>query len=93
MPSRPRRPHAHRPCWRRLNINRRATVVAIRAVTDLPGMRCFYAGNAFSSPAARAGVRGVHLGDDLLGAAEIVERTLVLAPAREEVPSRLDRRP
>jgi hypothetical protein len=61
-----------------MNINRRATVEAIRAVTDLPGMTCFYAGNAFSSPAARTGVPGVHLGDDLLAAAEVVERTLVL---------------
>jgi hypothetical protein len=41
-------------------------------------MTCFYAGNAFSAPAARAGVPGVHLGDDLLAAAEVVERTLVL---------------
>jgi methanogenic corrinoid protein MtbC1 len=60
-----------------MNINRRATVESIRAVTELPGMTCFYAGNAFSSPAARAGVPGVHLGDDLLAAAEVVERTLV----------------
>jgi hypothetical protein len=56
-------------------------------------MTCFYAGNAFSSAAARAGVPGVHLGDDLLAAADVVERTLVLAPDPEEVPSRFDRRP
>jgi DNA-binding transcriptional MerR regulator len=71
-----------------MNINRRATVESIRAVSEVPGMTCFYAGNAFASPSARAGLPGVHLGDDLLAAVELVERELPLPSDREEEHSR-----
>ena len=63
-----------------MNINRRATVESIRAVSELPGMTCFYAGNAFASTAARTGVPGIHLGEDLLAAADLVERKLAFPP-------------
>lgn len=59
-----------------MNINRRAAVESIRAVDQLGGVTCFYAGNAFASPAARAGVPGTHLGDDVLEAVDLVDRAL-----------------
>ena len=39
-------------------------------------MRVFFAGDGFASPAARRGVPGIYLGDDVLAAIDIVERTL-----------------
>lgn len=63
-----------------MNINRRAAVESIRAVAQLDGVTCFYAGNAFASPAARAGVPGIHLGEDILEAADLLDREL--APER-----------
>ena len=66
-----------------MNINRRAAVESIRAVAEIEGVTCFYAGNAFSSPAARAGVPGIHLGADVLEAVGILERELRSGPSEQ----------
>jgi DNA-binding transcriptional MerR regulator len=57
-------------------VTRRAAVEAIEAVEALPGIRAFYAGDAFVTPAARKGVAGVYLGEDVVEAAPVLERTL-----------------
>lgn len=57
-------------------VTRRAATQAIDAVDALPGVRAFYAGDAFVTPAARRGVSGVYLGDDLVEAALVLERAL-----------------
>jgi len=58
------------------NVTRRAAVDSLRAVDRLSGVRAFYAGDAFASPASRRGIPGTHLGDDLVAAAEILESEL-----------------
>lgn len=62
--------------------NRRAAVQALVAASALPGVLVFYAGDAFATASARKGVPGIHLGDDLLEAATIVERELGRSRAR-----------
>jgi MerR family transcriptional regulator, light-induced transcriptional regulator len=68
------------------NVTRRAAVEAIAAAAAVPGVRAFYAGDAFSSPASRRNVPGTFLGDDVVGALETMEsaspdRRRSLAPA------------
>jgi hypothetical protein len=46
---------------------------AIAAADALPGVRAFYAGDAFVAPSARKDVRGIYLGEDLVEAALVVE--------------------
>jgi len=55
---------------------RRPAIEAIEAAARLPGVRAFYAGMGFAPPAARKDVPGTWLGDDVLEAAVILERTL-----------------
>ena len=57
-------------------VTRRAAVKAIDAVDALPGVRAFYAGDAFATPAGRKGVSGVYLGDDVVDAALVLEQAL-----------------
>ncbi len=57
-------------------VTRRAAIEAIEAVDALSGVRAFYAGDAFVTPAARKGVGGVYLGEDLVDAGVLLERTL-----------------
>jgi len=52
-------------------------VESIVAVHALPGVQALYGGAAFSAPAARRGVPGVYLGEDIVQAAEILERSLL----------------
>ncbi|MDQ4037990.1 MAG: MerR family transcriptional regulator [Actinomycetota bacterium] len=54
---------------------RRAAVIALQAASRTR-TRLFYAGNAFLTPAARRGVPGTYLGEDLIAAVEIVTRSL-----------------
>jgi hypothetical protein len=49
---------------------------AIAAVNALPGVRAFYAGDAFVAPSARRDVRGTYLGEDLVEAALVVESSM-----------------
>jgi DNA-binding transcriptional MerR regulator len=59
------------------SVTRRAAVEAIEAVEALPGVKAFYAGAAFGPSASRKDVPGTYLGDDVVEAAEILERELV----------------
>jgi hypothetical protein len=59
------------------SVTRRAAVEAIEAVEALPGVKAFYAGAAFGPSAARKDVPGTYLGDDVVAAADILERELV----------------
>lgn len=58
------------------SVNRRSTLESIEAIDGLVGLRAFYAGSAFASPVSRRGVPGTYLGTDLLGAADVMDRTL-----------------
>jgi DNA-binding transcriptional MerR regulator len=60
-------------------VTRRAAIESLAAVDAVPGVRVFYAGGAFAAPSARRGVPGTYLGDDVVGAAEIVESALARA--------------
>lgn len=57
-------------------VTRRPAVDAIAAADALPGVHAFYAGAAFAPTASRRDVPGTYLGDDIIEAADIVERTL-----------------
>ncbi len=59
--------------------HRRATVSALRAASGT-STRLFYAGNAFLTPAARKGVPGSYLGEDLSAAVETVSSSLRVRP-------------
>ena len=59
------------------SVTRRAAVEAVEAVEALPGVRAFYAGAAFVPSAARKDVPGTYLGNDVIAAADILERELV----------------
>ena len=57
-------------------VTRRSAVEAIAAVDALSGVEAFYAGAAFGPASARKDVPGTYLGDDVVEAAEILERAL-----------------
>jgi methylmalonyl-CoA mutase cobalamin-binding subunit len=59
--------------------SRRPAVDSIAAVEALAGVQAFYAGMAFAPAASRKDVPGIYLGEDILEAVDILERTL---PAR-----------
>ena len=59
------------------SVTRRAAVEAIEAVEALPGVKAFYAGAGFGPTAARKDVPGTYLGDDIVAAADVLERELV----------------
>ena len=59
------------------SVTRRAAVEAIHAVDRLPGVEAFYAGAGFGPATARKDVPGTYLGDDVVEAAEIMERRLM----------------
>jgi DNA-binding transcriptional MerR regulator/methylmalonyl-CoA mutase cobalamin-binding subunit len=56
------------------SVNRRATVRSLASTSAMSGLKLFYAGNAFATSRARAGVPGTYLGDDMPKAVEIVEK-------------------
>lgn len=58
------------------SVTRRSAVEAIVAVDALPGVEAFYGGAAFGPAAARKDVPGTYLGEDIVEAADILERTL-----------------
>lgn len=57
-------------------VTRRAAVEAIDAASALPGVRAFYAGDAFATPASRKGVGGIYLGEDVVEGAQVLEGAL-----------------
>ena len=63
------------------SVTRRAAVEAIHAVDRLPGVEAFYAGAGFGPATARKDVPGTYLGDDVIEAAEIMERRLMMLPS------------
>jgi DNA-binding transcriptional MerR regulator len=58
------------------SVTRRSAVEAIGAADALPGVRAFYAGDAFVAPSARRDVPGIYLGPDLLETALVVDSTM-----------------
>jgi len=58
------------------SIVRRAAVGTLTTVDRLPGVRIFYAGNAFAAARSRVGVPGTYLGDDLLVGADLIASAL-----------------
>jgi methanogenic corrinoid protein MtbC1 len=65
------------------NVVRRSAVSVLAAVEHEVPSRSFYAGDAFARPRARIGVAGTYLGEDLLEAASLIQRTLT--PRNERV--------
>ena len=59
------------------SVTRRAAIDAIGAVDAISGVEAFYAGAAFGPASARKDAPGTYLGDDMVEAAEILERVLV----------------
>jgi len=58
------------------SVNRGSTIEAIEAIDRILGVRAFFAGGAFASPASRRGVPGEYLGTDLLAAADVIDSTV-----------------
>lgn len=56
--------------------NRRSAAQALEALVALPDVTPFYGGAAFSPSASRRGVPGVYLGEDVIEAAALLQRTL-----------------
>ncbi len=64
---------------------RRPAVEAIAAAAEVPGVAVFYGGAGFSAPSRRRDVPGTYLGEDLVEAAELLERAVLRdgsAPSR-----------
>ena len=59
-----------------LNVNRRSAAESLQAVESLGSVPLFYAGNAFAETRNRSGLPGVYLGDDLVSAAETIDRSI-----------------
>jgi methanogenic corrinoid protein MtbC1 len=55
-------------------VTRRSAAASIAAVQSLRGVRAFYAGSAFAAPGVRRDIAGVYLGDDVVEAANVIER-------------------
>jgi len=70
------------------NVTRRAAVESIVAIDAVPGVRIFYAGDAFAAPVTRRRVAGTYLGDDLVSAAEVLEAALGGVGSRRRSSSR-----
>jgi DNA-binding transcriptional MerR regulator len=58
------------------SVTRRAAVESLTAVDAVPGVRAFYAGDAFIAASARRDVPGMYLGEDVVEAAEVLESAL-----------------
>lgn len=58
------------------SVTRRAAIESLAAVDAVPGVRAFYAGDAFVAAAARKGVPGTYLGEDVVEAAGVLESAL-----------------
>jgi MerR family transcriptional regulator, light-induced transcriptional regulator len=64
------------------SVTRRAAVDSLAAVEAAPGVRAFYAGDAFLAASARRDVPGTYLGEDVVEAAEVLESALARASRR-----------
>jgi DNA-binding transcriptional MerR regulator len=69
------------------SVSRRAAIESIAAVDAVPGVRAFYAGDAFVAASARRDVPGSYLGEDVVEAAGVLESSLATAlrPRRSAV--------
>ena len=63
-------------------VTRRAAIESLAAVDTIPGVRAFYAGDAFVATSARRGVPGTYLGGDVVEAAELLDSALARRPRR-----------
>ncbi len=66
-------------------VTRRSAVEAIAAAAEIPGVTVFYGGAGFSAPSRRRDVPGTYLGEDLVEAGEVLERSVLrsgTAPSR-----------
>jgi methanogenic corrinoid protein MtbC1 len=70
-------------------VTRRSAASSIQAVDALPGVRVFYAGDAFAAPAARKDLGGTYLGEDLVEAAVLIDdsTSMLRAQMRKGTPS------
>ena len=57
-------------------VTRRAAIESLAGVDAVPGVRAFYAGDAFVAASARRDVPGTYLGEDVVQAAELLESAL-----------------
>jgi methanogenic corrinoid protein MtbC1 len=58
-------------------VTRTSAAAAVQAADALPGVRAFYAGDAFVAPASRKGLPGTYLGEDLVQAAVVVDSSML----------------
>jgi DNA-binding transcriptional MerR regulator len=58
------------------SVTRRAALDSLAAVDAVPGVRAFYAGDAFLAASARRDVPGTYLGEDVVEAAGVLESAL-----------------
>lgn len=58
------------------SVTRRAAIESLTAVDAVPGVRAFYAGDAFVAASARRDVPGTYLGEDVVEAAGVLESSL-----------------
>jgi DNA-binding transcriptional MerR regulator len=58
------------------SVTRRPALESLAAVHALPGVRAFYAGDAFAAASARREAPGTYLGDDVLEAVPLLESML-----------------
>jgi hypothetical protein len=63
-------------------VTRASAVEAIEAVGSIPGVRVFFAGDAFAVPSARRSVPGVYLGEDVVEAAVVLESAIGVSARR-----------
>jgi DNA-binding transcriptional MerR regulator len=64
------------------SVTRRAALGSLSAVDAVPGVEAFYAGDAFIAAAARRGVSGTYLGEDVVEAAGVLEAVPAAGPRR-----------
>lgn len=57
-------------------VTRRAAIEALREVSSTHTASCFYAGAGFTSPSSRQGLPGTYLGEDLIRALDVLQRTI-----------------
>ncbi|MGZ8636585.1 MAG: MerR family transcriptional regulator [Actinomycetota bacterium] len=68
------------------SVTRRTALESLAAVDAVPGVRAFYAGDAFAAPAARRDVPGTYLGEDVVEAAQVLESALRPNPRSRRSP-------
>jgi DNA-binding transcriptional MerR regulator len=70
------------------SVTRRAAIESLAIVDAVPGVEAFYAGDAFAASSARRDVPGTYLGEDVIGAAEVLESAISAGPRRRRSAAR-----